>query len=87
MVVAVAEATAAKVTLNLVLSFAVVVTKLVPLIDTAVAGVPMVGVKLVIVGAPLVAVTVNDVLLVAEPLGVVILMGPLIAPAGTAVTI
>ncbi len=46
----------------------------------------MVGVKLVIVGA-VEALTVNGVLLVAEPMGVVIAIGPVVAPAGTVVRI
>ncbi len=46
----------------------------------------MVGVKLVIVGA-VEALTVNRVLLVAEPMGFVIAIGPVVAPAGTLVTI
>jgi hypothetical protein len=43
-----------------------VVSKFVPVIVTAVPGVPMVGVKPVIVGTPLLAVTVNAVLLEVE---------------------
>jgi len=46
----------------------------------------MVGVKLVIVGS-VELVTVKGVLLVAEPAGAVTEIGPVVAPAGTAVTI
>jgi hypothetical protein len=51
-----------------------------PLMVTFVPGVPLVGVNPVITGA---ATTVNGVALVAEPLGVVTLTGPVVAPAGT----
>ena len=61
-------------------------SKLVPEMDTAVAGVPIVGVKLVMVGAVDV-VTVNEVLLVIDPAGVVIAIDPVVAPVGTVVTI
>jgi hypothetical protein len=62
------------------------VSKFVPVIVRAVPDVPMVGVKLVIVGSVEV-VTVKGVLLVAEPAGVVTTMGPVVAPAGTVVRI
>ena len=55
--------------------------KFAPLIVTLVPTGPLAGVKLVIVGA--LAVTVNAAALVAVPPGVVTLMGPLVAPAGT----
>src|SRR5207249_749874 len=55
--------------------------KPVPLIVTLVPTGPLVGVKLVIVGA--LAVTVKLLLLVAVPPGVVTLSGPLVAPLGT----
>src|SRR5262245_4236444 len=58
-------------------------SKFVPVIDTAVPGVPIVGVKLVIVGAPLVVVTVNGALLEADPAGAVTPIVPVAAPAGT----
>ena len=61
-------------------------SKFVPVIETAVPGVPIVGVKLVIVGAPLVAVTVNGALLEADPDGVVTPIEPVLAPAGTVTT-
>src|SRR5207253_401693 len=60
---------------------AVAPVKLVPLIVTLLPTGPLVGVKLVIVGAG--TVTVNELLLVAVPPGVVTLMGPLVAPLGT----
>ena len=56
------------------------------MIVTAVPVVPILGVKLVIVGA-LDVLTVNEALLAAEPEGEVTLMGPLVAPAGTHVVI
>ena len=48
----------------------------------------MVGVKLVRVGAPSEppVVTVNGPLLVAEPVGVVTAIGPVVAPLGTVTT-
>jgi hypothetical protein len=48
--------------------------------------IPIVGVKLVIVGAVEV-VTVKGVLLVARPVGVLTEIGPVVAPAGTLVRI
>ena len=59
---------------------AVAPVKLVPLIVTLVPTAPLVGEKLVIAG-PL--VTVNALVLVAVPCGVVTLSGPVVAPAGT----
>jgi hypothetical protein len=58
--------------------------KSVPLIVTLVPTGPLVGAKLVIAGA---GTTVNAVLLVAVPPGVVTLSGPVVAPAGAAVWI
>ena len=55
--------------------------KFVPVIVTLVPAGPLVGVKLVIVGA--LALTVKLVALVAVPAGVVTLSGPVVAPAGT----
>jgi hypothetical protein len=46
-----------------------------------------VGEKLVITGAPSVAVTVKLPLLVADPPGAVTPIGPVVAPAGTVATI
>jgi len=62
------------------------VSKFVPLIVRLVPEVPIVGVKLLIVGA-VDAVTVKGPLLVAEPEGVVTAMEPVVAPDGTVVTI
>src|SRR5262249_23893341 len=86
MLVAVALLTCAKVLLKATRLFAVAVSKFVPLIVTPVPAGPMFGVKPVIVGAAE-AVTVNDVLLVARPNGVLTVIGPVVAPAGTLVTI
>ena len=84
----VAEVTVAKALLNLVLSFTAA-SKFVPEIVTAVPGAPIVGERLVIVGPPLApeAVTVKDIELVAVPLGVVMLIGPVLEDVGTVVTI
>jgi hypothetical protein len=73
--------------LNLRMLFAGLVSKLVPEIVTAVPGVPMAGVNPLMVGAPVVEVTVNTALLVAEPVGVVTPIAPVVAPAGTLVVI
>jgi hypothetical protein len=56
-------------------------SRLVPLIWTLVPTGPLVGPKLVIVGGA--AVTVKSPALVAVPLGVVTLIGPVVAPEGT----
>lgn len=72
--------------LNFVVLLAAVVSKFVPLILTAVPVVPMVGLKLLIVGAVEV-VTVKEVALDAEPPGVVTAIVPVVAEAGTLVTI
>jgi hypothetical protein len=53
---------------------------------TDVPGVPIVGVKFVIVGAPTEPETVNAAALDAEPPGVVTLMMPEVAPDGTVTT-
>jgi hypothetical protein len=87
MLVAVAELSVERITLKLARSFATVVSKLVPLIVTAVPAAPIVGVKEVIVGAPDAAETLNEVALVAEPVGLVTAIGPVVAPLGTLVTI
>ena len=63
------------------------VSKFVPLTVTAVPGVPIVGVKPVMVGAPITDVTVNTSALVAEPPGAVTPITPVVALAGTVVTI
>jgi len=86
MLVEVAELTAASPTLNLVRSFAAT-SKFVPEITTDVPGVPIVGLKLETVGAPLAPeVTVNEVALVAVPFGELIVIVPVVAPAGTFVS-
>src|SRR5574337_2163888 len=86
MAVAVAEVAVDRVTLKTTRLFAGVGLKFVPLIVTAVPGVPMVGVKPVIIGPPQ-APTEKGLVLVADPVGVVTLIGPVVAPAGTDVTI
>src|SRR5205814_2357754 len=82
-VIAVAELTVklALVPLN---STAEAPVKLVPLIVTLVPTGPLLGVKLVIVGG---LITVKLAALLAVPPGVVTLIGPLVAPAGTVVVI
>ncbi len=62
-------------------------SKFVPLTVTAAPGVPIVGVKPVIVGASAAVPTTKGVLLVADPSGVVTAIVPLVAPAGTLVVI
>ncbi len=59
--------------------------KLVPVIVTAAPTMPLVGLKLVTVGAG--GITVKDVALVAVPPGTVTEMVPVVAPAGTVVVI
>ena len=68
-------------------SLAGLVAKLFPEIVTAVAAAPMLGLNPEMVGAPADAVTVNEVVLVAEPLGAVTEIGPVVAPVGMLVTI
>jgi hypothetical protein len=85
MLVGVAEEVVAKATLNLVLSFAAM-SKFVPVMFTGVPAAPTVGVKAVIVGVPAPDATVNELLLVAVPLGAVTLIGPVVAPLGTVAT-
>ena len=72
--------------MNFDLLFAAVGSKFVPVIVTGVPVTPMVGVKSVIVGNPD-PPTMNDVLLEAFPAGVVIAIGPVVAPTGTLVMI
>src|SRR5215212_8714241 len=84
--VAVAVLICAKVLLKARRLLPVVVSKLVPLIVTAVPAIAIAGVKPVIVGAAE-ALTVNGVLLVASPNGVLTVIGPVVAPDGTVVTI
>src|SRR5712692_3432121 len=87
-VVVAAELTAANAGLNRILLLAGDTSKFVPVMVTAVPAVPMVGVNPVMVGAPTTppAVTANGVLLVADPVGVVTVIGPVVAPAGTVTT-
>src|SRR5437764_398983 len=82
-VIAVAEPTVklALVPLN---STALAPVKLVPLMVTLVPTGPLLGVKLVIVGG---LITVKLAALLAVPPGVVTLIGPLVAPAGTVAVI
>src|SRR5688572_27110353 len=82
----VAEDTCAWPTLNVTRLCVVVVWKLVPVTVTAVPSTPMAGEIPLIVGAELTA-TVNDVLLVADPVGVVTAIVPVVAPDGSVVTI
>lgn len=83
--VLVALETAACAVLNVILSLAST-SKFVPLIDIDVPGVPIVGVKLVMVGAPEFDVTVKFEVLDTEPEGVVTVIGPVVALAGTVTT-
>ena len=69
-----------KLALTLLNATAEVPVKLVPLMDTLVPTGPLAGVKLVIVGG---LITVKLLALVAVPPGVVTLMVPVVAPAGT----
>jgi hypothetical protein len=86
--VVVDELTEAWALLKDTLLFVVVVLKFVPLIAIGLPGSARAGVKLVMVGGPdRVPPTVKGILLVAEPDGVVTAMGPVVAPAGTLVTI
>ena len=87
MVVEVADVTAANTELNSVRSFATT-SKFAPEIVVAVPGAPIVGVKLEMEGAFGVdVVTVKEVELVAVPLDVVTVIGPVVAPVGTVATI
>ena len=61
--------------------------KFVPVIVTVVPTGPLVGVKLVIVGAGTPLVTVKEVALVPVPPEVVTAIGPVVAPAGTVAVI
>jgi len=84
MLVVVAEETDELIILKLVRSLSAVASKLVPHTVTAVPGVPIVGVKPVIVGAPEVPdETVKFAALVAFPDGDVTAIGPVDAPDGT----
>src|SRR3954469_675882 len=87
MAVAVAEPTCAGARFSRRLSFAGVVSKFVPFTVTAVPDAAKLGVKLVIVGAPLAAVTTKP-FLAADPVGDVtpIVYVPGVRPAGTVAT-
>jgi hypothetical protein len=86
MLVAVEELLTARVPLKATLLPDGVVSKFVPVIVTAVPEAPMVGVRLVMVGAP-VSPSTKEAELVAVPVSVVTLIGPVVAPVGTLVTI
>ena len=60
--------------------------KFVPVIVNVVSGLPVTGPIDEIVGGPGVAFTVNDVELAALPFGLVTVIGPVVAPLGTAAT-
>ena len=85
--VVVADVTAEALLLNLRLFLDGTVSKFVPFTVTAVPEIPTLGLKPVIVGAPVEAVTVKTELLAAEPLGEVTPIDPVVAPTGTVVTI
>ena len=77
-----------RVMFNATFSFEVFDSKFVPVIVTGVPGDPTVGVNPVMVGRPGAPLdTVNEPLLVAEPAGEVTAIVPVVAPAGTLVTI
>ena len=84
-VVVVAELTTPKFPLNDVLLLPATSSKFVPVIVTALPAVPIVGVKLLMVGA-LFDPTVNEVALTALPAGDVTRIGPVVAPLGTTAT-
>src|SRR5260370_34957617 len=81
------ELTAWFVKLNLSLLLVGMGSKFAPVTVTGVPAVPMLGAKLVIVGAFVPLVTVNDEAEVAEPFGAVMLMVPGGAPPGRLATI
>jgi hypothetical protein len=85
--VVVPEITGLMVLLNLRIFPESTVSKFVPVTATAVPAVPTVGVNPVMVGAPVEAVTVKRFPLVADPPGAVTPITPVVAPAGTVVTI
>ena len=62
-------------------------SKFVPAMVSGVPATPMVGVKLATVGAPVAALTVKLVELLAVPAGEVTEIAPSVAPAGTVATI
>ena len=87
MLVAVDEPIVELTILNAALLLAATISKLVPVIATAVPDVAIVGVNPVMVGAPVGDDTTNGSLLMADPAGEVTLIVPVVAPAGTVVTI
>src|SRR5262249_6387451 len=86
-VVGVAELGRVSTTLTLTLLLSNVDSKFVPVMLRAAPGAAIEGVKRVMVGPPLELGTVNGLPLVAEPDGEVTEIGPVVAPAGTVVTI
>ena len=82
----VAEPTVGKLAFNMTRLFEATVSKLVPEIVIEVDTGPRAGLKLVIVGCPLFAVTVKVADDEADPAGEVTLIVPLVAPAGTMAT-
>jgi hypothetical protein len=82
-VVEVTVLTAAGLTLSRNSSFAKVGSKFVPTRFTIVPATPLDGLKLVIVGTPLLEVTVKGELPVAVPLGLVTEIVPVVAAVGT----
>ena len=82
----VAETTVGKLAFNVTRLFEATVSKLVPEIVIEVDTGPRAGLKLVIVGCPLFAVTVKVADDEADPAGEVTLIVPLVAPAGTMAT-
>src|SRR5262245_42662165 len=72
--------------LNVTRLFAAVLSKFAPFTVTALPGTPMAGAKLVMIGAPPIAVTVKGSLAVAIPCGAARLIGPVVAPSGTVAT-
>jgi hypothetical protein len=87
MAVRVTDVTTLRVLLNTVSVLAAPASKLVPVMVTVVPAAPIAGVNPEIVGVPLSAVTVNGAELVTEPTGDVTVIVPVVAPAGTLVTI
>lgn len=79
-----AEETTAWLIFNFTRLFSNKGSKPVPLIVTESPGPAITGLTFVITGP--VAATVNDEALVADPVGLVTLIGPLVAPAGTVAT-
>ena len=69
------------------LLFAAAVSNPDPVTVTGVPGAPIAGLKPVMLGAPGADPTVNEPELVADPAGDVTIIGPVVAPAGTLVTI